>query len=366
MSFVYPGPQCQVRNWFIDPIDTGTSARTTNHPPGPHAHRNRHHHNKPSQKARVQMKVPVVVFDDDMVLAFLHAVARSAVLVRHVNVTWNPTQKPGLLERLLFWKDSKFAGTSREPGSMTVTWGDESRIDQQTVAATRELLLEFNTRLSRSPKSGVSFLEEQEKARERNIATIEAAYQEVTSANAELRSSLKWHLAPLIVTKAGATVAVKVAAFLETKLKGFFVDLGYDVLVAVGTELSQGSDAKVAIVAGGKEAGKDALQESVEKGTEKAGAKIAGKMEDSLLEKSAGARALRMLYDDLLKSSVERAEREILTKVSKNNLGRLGGVLSRGVRKGLRQGLPKAVKGVFGIVDIYQALDQARTEFREL
>jgi LAS superfamily LD-carboxypeptidase LdcB len=30
-----PGPTCQVANWFLDPVDTGTAARTRNQPPGP-------------------------------------------------------------------------------------------------------------------------------------------------------------------------------------------------------------------------------------------------------------------------------------------------------------------------------------------
>jgi hypothetical protein len=34
-GFRTPGPLCQVKNWFEDPIDEGTLARTRHHPPGP-------------------------------------------------------------------------------------------------------------------------------------------------------------------------------------------------------------------------------------------------------------------------------------------------------------------------------------------
>ena len=30
-----PGPTCQIANWFLDPVDAGTAARTRNQPPGP-------------------------------------------------------------------------------------------------------------------------------------------------------------------------------------------------------------------------------------------------------------------------------------------------------------------------------------------
>jgi hypothetical protein len=297
-----PGPTCQVKNWFSDQIDPGTTSLMTHRPPtivGPEKH-HQHHHRRPKKT------VSVLPINEKKTIQFLHSVARSKVLAHHINAKWQPTTDPSKkqeaswAERAIFWAASTVAGTTHEPGIMTISMGDESKINGETNAETESLVKAFHERISRGPKSLHSFMEEQQKARSRNLATIEAVCGEVKEINREFRANLTDFGRSLVEIKCSAIIGYKTVGFFAKGIAAFFWSVGADVAISVITEW-QDADAADAIAGAGREAEVDAWQKLSEDATEKGLEKAASKVEERFSH--TGTQAIADLYSDLLKTT---------------------------------------------------------------
>ena len=360
--------ECRVRNWFQDPMDPGTMALTTHRAPKHHFH---HKQKRPDKVVKVWMQVPMIIFDEDALYKFFRASARAKVLGHHVQLAWKTLEPKGRLDRFLFlfdrfvfWKDSLYAGTKREPGTLVMSFGDESKIDEEIDKTQQAIMKTYDERMNRSVESAVHFLNEQDRDQSRYVKAIQDAYEEWLKTNEEKSHEMRKDVAVFIAVKLEATILVKTIAYAEKAAKAFFIDMGYDVTTSVAEEIRDASKAKLAFVVG-KEALKDKLRHESEHAPQLA-AKMEAKLEAELL-KSEGKKAVRELWEDLLKDSVNESEKKVLTELLKKEVNRaaLGGAISRGIRKGLKKALPKTVKGLWLGAEILEALNTARKELDE-
>jgi len=355
------GPQCQVRNWFTDTIDPGTNALMAHRSPGPTGHR-RHHHPKPQRPT-----LPVLIFDKDTIMEFLRSVARSKVLAHHVVAIWKEDPKASTTLHLYYWVASHLAHTHRQPGVLTLSWGDESKINGEVDKEARSLYELFVERASRGAASVVEFAEEQERSRERNIGTVEAVCKEVKEINKEFREDIVLlPLASLIVTKCAATMIFKTAgalveapAVFAKELGLFLFDMGYDVTVTFITNWKFARDAGAVLVAGWK-AVKEALTDGAQKASEKLGEKAADKAESKLVEH--GDKLAQSYFDKL----VGKAEEELTKRAAANrallNRTHLAWAAARGAKRVISNG----VKLLWLVRNITKAATDAKEELDEL
>jgi hypothetical protein len=365
-----PGPTCQVKNWFSDQIDPGTAALMTHRPPTIVGHtKHHHHHHRRPQKITVR----VLPIHEEKTIAFLHSVARSKVLAHHITAQWKPAKDPARkeeasrAERFLFWLASKAAGTDQEPGILTISMGDESRINDETNAETKSLVTAFHERLSRGPKSLHSFMEEQQRARARNLVTIEAVYDEVKQINKEFRANLTDFGRTLVEIKCSAIIGFKTVGFIEERMLAFFINIGADVAISVISEW-QDAEAADAIANAGREAEVDAWQKISENATEhglkQVAAAVNARIAKGLVQ--TGDQALADLYSSLLKNTEDTVVRGLLRRslvfprVMRS--ARIGAAISRGLGKGIKRG----VSALWLAKDVYMAVQQARDEYSKM
>lgn len=356
MGYRVPGPTCQVLNWFADPIDPGTLALTTHCAPGPRI--GHHHHVGHRKQKRAPTPTTVVVFDQDAVAAFLRDVARITVLVRRAHAEWDRPKPEDVTyrDRIFFWINSKLAGTQQPPGNISLSLGDEATINNEVLEVTRQRLKEFYQRIARSPSSGMSFLEEQEKARERAIATLEAFRAEIAGANQEFREEVALRVAPLVVTKFFTTIIWKSLGLVATGVKAFCADVGYDVSVSVAREWEDARAAQAAFAAG-----KEAFSDAVEEGTKRYSEKV-----DELL-----AETTEKLVKDAHEEALRKVEQHLITPAAAYFNSPTAQIIKRmhivrAVGKGLGTGLVHGVKALWLGKDFYMAGREALHDLDEL
>ncbi len=329
-------------------------------PLGEHARHSRYR--KQTRQART---VPVVVFDVHAVAAFLRDVTRITVLVRRAHAEWSRPKPEDVTyrDRIFFWINSQLAGTSQPPGNLTLSLGDEATISNEVLEATKRRLQEFYQRVARSPASGMSYLEEQEKARQRAVATLDAFRAEIAGVNRELCEEVALRIAPLIVTKFFTTIIWKSLGVVANGVKAFFADVGYDVTVSVAKEWEEAGAAEAAFAAS-QEALSDTLEEISKKSSEETEKALEEATED--LVKNA--------HDETLKqceAALRKLEQRLITPASAylnspavRTLRRMH--IARSLGKGLGKGLVHGVKALWLGKDFYQAGAEAMHDLNEL
>ena len=242
---------------------------------------------------------------------------------------------------------------------MTISMGDESRINGETDAETKSLLKAFDERLSRGPKSLHSFMEEQQRARSRNLSTIEAVCDEVKEINKEFRANLSDFGRALVEIKCSAIIGFKTVGFIADGLAVFFYNLGADVAISVISEW-QDAEGADAIASAGREAEVDAWQKVSEDATEGALKKAAAKAEGRFAQ--TGNQALGDLFSDLLKDTEDKALKGVLEGSRVLKKAKIGKAIGRGLGKGIERG----VSALWLAKDVYMAVEQARDEYRRM
>jgi hypothetical protein len=294
-----------------------------------------------------------------MILDFLHSVARSKVLAHHITAKWDPTKDADWRERLIFWASSKLAGTKQPPGVLTVSWGDESKINGEADKELASLSKTFGERVSRSPKAALDFMEEQERARQRNLGTIDAICRDVKAINVTFREEFALLFAHMILIKCEATIIMKTIGLVEEGIRGFFCQVGYDVAVTLATEWSEAEKAEV-IASAGREAEVDAWQKIAENTAEHAAkdaeAKMAGRFERT------GTKAVADLFNDVLKNTEDEAMKAFMKSAHVFKRAHMAKALAKGVGKGIVDGM----KALWFAKDVYIAVREAHESFREL
>jgi hypothetical protein len=347
-------------------MDPGTTALTTHRPPTIVVHEKHHHHHHQHHHRHLRkIAVRVLPIHEKKTIEFLHSVARSKVLAHHISASWKPTTDPAKkeeaswAERAIFWAASKVARTKQEPGILTISMGDESKINGETNAETKGLLRAFDERLSRGPKSLHSFMEEQQRARARNLATIEAVCGEVKEINKEFRANLSDFGRTLVEIKCSAIIGFKTVGFIADGLAVFFYNLGADVAISVISEW-QDAEGADAIASAGREAEVDAWQKVSEDAAEGVLKKAAAKVEGRLAQ--TGNQALGDLFSDLLKDTEDKALKGVLASSRVLKKAKIGKAIGRGLGKGIERG----VSALWLAKDVYMAVEQARDEYRRM
>jgi hypothetical protein len=232
MGLRYPGPECQVRNWYVDPIDQGSTARTTHTPPKPVGHHQKH-------KRRSKRKIKVGVFHPKNLVGFLHSAARAKSMAKHFELVYVEPKDQSWYEKVIPGGERiltvSFGGLER---------GDEKKVEDDAQKNFNELKTEFARRLANGPKSVKKFMEEQERARQRNVDLITDMYAKANPAHNRWVEPI---LAELILIKLAGTICWKVAGELVEAPIFAALDFGRDVTIEVLSSWDELENAEVMV-----------------------------------------------------------------------------------------------------------------------
>jgi hypothetical protein len=252
MGFRYPGPECPVRNRFVESIDPGTKALTKHAPPKPAGHHQKH-------KRRPKRKIKVAVFHPKNLVGFLHSAARAKSMAKHFELVYVEPKDQS-------WYEKVIPGGER---ILTVSFGgrekgDEKKVEDDAHKNFNELKMEFARRLAEGPKSVKKFMEEQERARQRNVNLIVDMYAKANPAHNRWVEPI---LAELIMIKLAGTICWKVAGELVEAPIFVALDFGRDVAIEVLSSWEELENAEV-MVSVLLHVAKDAVTDTVQAITE--------------------------------------------------------------------------------------------------
>lgn len=367
------GPQCQVRNWFDDEMDPGTTALTTHRTPGHH-----HHHRKITAPPN-PIKLPVIVFDEKLMMEFLRTSARAKVMARHISIVYTTPKSPSWGEVVTQFAVNATAGFygiegSVEEGITSVAFGDESKIEAEAKKGLNELIATFNERFQRSVGSGCRFLNEQERERARNVAIVQAFYDEVVEVNHKLRHDLLHPLKVLIAVKLAATIGFKLGSLFVTKGWYFLTGIAYDVSTELISEWDKAEQAKVVVMAGSKgkkrlavaaatEAVADSIQKVTETGSEKLAETLFEMVEHQILHETQ--EGLKSMFRHVAGETAEQFWKRSGDAANAMAKAQLGRSLGRAVGRGLIKGTVRGIQGLWFGKDVVLAYWTAKEEWKE-
>jgi hypothetical protein len=310
-------------------------------------HRNRHGAASPPAKP-----VATVVFDEDAMKNFLRAVAQVTVLAKRASLEWDYTKDAKVTDYFIFWVSTLGEKTARPPGIATLGFGTEATIRNEQLAEARKLATEFVARVKRSPQSGLNFLEEQERARERALDSLAAFRAEIAALNREFGENTALLLAAVVVAKCSATIVWKSLGLVATTVKAFLADVGYDVAVNIATEWEEAKSAELAMSVG-KEAGIDVVEE--------ADKRLVEKSEDALAD------AVLQAHSENLASLSKNIERWVAGKATAAELPYSLRVLKRmKIASAFAKGVKKGVSVLWLAKDVFNAVSEAHRTLNEL
>jgi hypothetical protein len=202
------GPLCGATN-FHD-IDPGTLARSRTPAPRPHGEHG-------PRACMPPICLDTLVFEEEEIVRFLHAVAHAKAAERHVKLNWHSYDESTVINAI--YTILPFG----KPGYVEVDTGDINQVLIEAATESQHLEEQFALAISRGGQRVTRFLKIQDEILQSALETVQVAR--------------------MIAIKAGATLTLKTAALLGGGLPAFLIGFGYDVSLNLIKNLDQGSDA---------------------------------------------------------------------------------------------------------------------------